>query len=185
MSKTRQEHYEPNFWLIPLQPPPIPRCLPRPLGKIVGLCGELVLDGRTSSGGAARSLSAYWHVSTAHSASLGALSAAMSALASFNGSLLARLNVTALEVNVTFDFTLSVENFLGENDKTTVSVVRRREKNKPETHTRPPRCFPLNIRPPCTWPGRGSCPNAEGNGMPNKLRSYLPVIPLRSLITLP
>lgn len=78
-----------------------------------------------SSGGASRNLSSAWSISVDESTSTAALAAAYAAMKQFNGSLLATLNVTALEVDVTFTVSLDVENFLGTSDDTAASVVRR------------------------------------------------------------
>lgn len=85
----------------------------------------LRLDGRASSGAASRMLSASWNVSSTVGSSADALAAVDVALAPFQGSLLAELNATALEVGVEFTFRLSVENFLGSVDETTATVTRR------------------------------------------------------------
>ena len=98
--------------------------------KEVGICGEFTLDGRASSGAASRTLSVEWRVS---STSAGgdeatvavAVAAVESALVPFQGSLLAALNASALEIGVEFTFTLVARNFLGGMDETAVSVTRR------------------------------------------------------------
>lgn len=92
--------------------------------QTVGLCGEAKFNGRTSSGGASRALSAVWGVSAEEGTSSSALDAVYSALAPFNGSLIATLNVTALEVGTVFTLSLSVENFFGATDEATASVTR-------------------------------------------------------------
>lgn len=96
-----------------------------PTTQEVGLCGEVMFDGRMSSGGASRDLSPVWRISVDESTSTAALTAAYAAMKQFNGSLLATLNVTALEVGVKFTVSLEVDNFLGSSDGTTASVVRR------------------------------------------------------------
>lgn len=88
----------------------------------VGLCGEFTLDGRASSGSSSRTLSAVWNVETA--AGGAALAAVEQALSPFQGLLLATLNTTALEIGSEFSFTLTVSNFLGAQDQTTVTVKR-------------------------------------------------------------
>lgn len=98
--------------------------IPRKL-QAVGRCGTLRLDGRASSGGASRALSALWSVSADGSLSVGASATANASLAPYQGSLLAELNTTALEVGVEFSFSLGVENFLGNADEATVRVIRR------------------------------------------------------------
>lgn len=90
----------------------------------VGLCGEFTLDGRASSGAASRTLSASWYVLTTSTGHGAAVAAVESALAPFQGSLLATLNSTALEIGVEFTFTLSARNFLGGADKTSVTLTR-------------------------------------------------------------
>ncbi|CAM9119700.1 unnamed protein product, partial [Laminaria digitata] len=95
--------------------------------ETVGLCGEVKFDARASSGGASRSLSAVWDVAAATGTPLAAVVALREAFAPFNGSLLATLNVTAMEVGAAFTVSLSVENFLGAKDETTTSVVRTAE----------------------------------------------------------
>lgn len=93
--------------------------------QVVGLCGSLRLDGRTSSGAASRTLSAFWNVSTpSTSASADALAVVKSSLAAFDGSLLADLNATVLAVDVEFAFSLTVESFLGESDEAAATVTR-------------------------------------------------------------
>lgn len=91
----------------------------------VGLCGKITFDGRMSSGGASRELSCAWGISVDGGASAAALAAAHAAMEQFNGSLLATINVTALEVGVVFTVSLNVDNFLGKSDDTAASVVRR------------------------------------------------------------
>ena len=92
----------------------------------VGLCGELTLDGRTSSGAASRQLSASWSVSsTSAAAGAGAaVAAAEGALAPFQGYLLATLNATSLEIGLEFTFTLFARNFLGGEDNASVTLAR-------------------------------------------------------------
>lgn len=91
----------------------------------VGLCGDFTLDGRASSGAASRSLSANWGVSpTAGTGDAAALAAVESALAPFQGALLATLDATALEIGVGFTFTLSVGNFLGATDEAAATATR-------------------------------------------------------------
>lgn len=85
--------------------------------QTAGLCGTMTFDGRTSSGGASRTLSSFWSVAPAEATVL-------EAFAPFNGSLLAALNVTALDVGTTYFVSLSVENFLGMSDRATSSVLR-------------------------------------------------------------
>lgn len=94
-------------------------------GQEVGRCGEFTLDGRASTGGAARGLSAYWHVSGQAGTSAAAILAVQTALAPYNGALLATVNATVLEVGTKFKIWLSVQNFLGETDVTSISAVRR------------------------------------------------------------
>ena len=65
-----------------------------------------------------------WEVGAPTGTPLAAIAALREAFAPFNGSLLAELNATALEVGAVFTVTLTVENFLGVEDKTTKSVVR-------------------------------------------------------------
>ena len=93
--------------------------------QAVGRCGSFRLDARASSGGAARSLSAFWSVSTAEGSSAAALAAANASLAPFQGSLLAELNATALEVGVEFTFSLAAQSFLGNADEAVATVTRR------------------------------------------------------------
>lgn len=88
----------------------------------MGLCGEFTLDGRASSGSASRTLSGVWNVSAAAGGT--AVVAVEDALAPFQGSLLATLNATALEIGVEFSFTLVVSNFLGAMSETTATVTR-------------------------------------------------------------
>lgn len=90
----------------------------------MGLCGEFTLDGRSSSGGAGRSLSAIWEVSADNTDDT-AVAAARVAVAPYNGSLQANVNVTALEVGSMYTFTLLAESFLGAGDMADVSVSRR------------------------------------------------------------
>ena len=92
--------------------------------QIVGLCGEVTFDGRASSGGASRALSASWDVADSMGNPLGAGDALLDAFAPFNGSLLATLNVTVLEVGVKLAVSLTVENFLGATDNATAFIVR-------------------------------------------------------------
>lgn len=92
--------------------------------QAVGLCGEVKFDARASSGGASRSLSAVWDVAASSETPLAAVVAIREAFAPFNGSLLATVNATSLEVGAIFTVTLTVENFLGVKDETTTSVVR-------------------------------------------------------------
>lgn len=94
--------------------------------QVVGLCGSLRLDGRTSAGAASRTLSTFWNVSTPAntSASADALSVVKPSLGEFDGSLLAELNATVLAIGVEFMFSLRVENFLGESDEATATVTR-------------------------------------------------------------
>eukprot|EP00752_Nemacystus_decipiens_P006049 g5460.t1 len=93
---------------------------------VVGLCGSLRLDGRTSSGGSSRTLSTFWNVSSplSTSASADALSVVKSSLAAFDGSLLAELNATVLAIGVEYTFSLAVESFLGKADEATATVTR-------------------------------------------------------------
>lgn len=90
----------------------------------MGLCGEVKFDARASSGGASRSLSAAWDVAAAAETPSTAVVSLREAFAPFNGSLLATLNVSALEVGEVFTVSVTVENFLGATEKTTKSVVR-------------------------------------------------------------
>lgn len=93
--------------------------------QAVGLCGSLRLDGRTSSGAASRTLSTFWNVSAAStSASAEELSTVQSALAAFDGSLLAELNATVLAIGVEFTFSLTVGSFLGEAGEASATVTR-------------------------------------------------------------
>lgn len=92
--------------------------------QTVGLCGDVKFDARASSGGASRSLSAVWDVSGAADTPVAAVVSLREAFAPFNGSLLATLNVTAVEVGEVFTVSLAVENFLGSKDETTTTVVR-------------------------------------------------------------
>eukprot|EP00903_Cladosiphon_okamuranus_P012876 g12026.t1 len=108
--------------LGPVQPARISAVLVAP--QEVGLCGEFNLDGRASSGSSSRALSGEWHTSAATIAGGSALAAVEQALVPFQGSLLATLNATALEIGVEFSFTLAVSNFLGAADDTTVTVTR-------------------------------------------------------------
>lgn len=99
--------------------------------QTVGRCGSFRLDGRVSSGGASRTLSALWSVSAAEEgSSFAALAAADASLAPFQGSLLAELNATALEVGVEFTFSLAVRNFLGSVDEATATLTRRSGTNR-------------------------------------------------------
>lgn len=93
--------------------------------QTVGLCGEVKFDARASSGGASRSLSAVWDVAASAGTPLAAVVALREAFGPFNGSLLATLNATSLEVGASFTITLTVENFLGVKDETAASVVRK------------------------------------------------------------
>lgn len=95
--------------------------------QTVGRCGTLHLDGRASSGAASRTISASWNISAAVGAGANASTAAGDALAPFQGSLLAELNATALEVGVEFTFRLSLENFFGSTDEAIATVTRRFE----------------------------------------------------------
>ena len=98
---------------------------PVPHPKVVGLCGKLTLDGRASSGTASRIPSATWSVSVFSDMDESAvLTTVESALAPFQGTLLATLDATALEIGVEFLFTLTVGNFFGAEDKATVAVTR-------------------------------------------------------------
>eukprot|EP00903_Cladosiphon_okamuranus_P018201 g16743.t2 len=107
----------------PENPPAVTAILVAP--QVVGLCGSLRLDGRTSSGAASRPLSTSWSVSTPASADV--LSVVKSSLASFDGSLLAELNATMLAIGVEFTFSLTVETFLGEADEAIANVTRTGE----------------------------------------------------------
>ncbi|CAM9236501.1 unnamed protein product [Ectocarpus fasciculatus] len=93
----------------------------------VGLCGEVSLDGRTSSGAVSRSLSAFWNVSTTLASDSTVVAAVAGALKPFQGSLHATLNATSLEPYVEFKISLRVENFLGAVDAATVTVTRVNE----------------------------------------------------------
>ena len=92
--------------------------------QMVGLCGEVTFDGRSSSGGASRTLSTTWDVADSTGTPVAADDGLRDALASFNGSLLATLNVTVLEVGAEFTVSLTVENFLGVKANATTSIVR-------------------------------------------------------------
>eukprot|EP00903_Cladosiphon_okamuranus_P005952 g5878.t1 len=107
--------------LAPANPPLVSAVLVAP--QVVGRCGSFELDGRASSGGAARTLSAFWSVSAAEGSSA-ALATANASLAPFQGFLLAELNATALEVGVQFTFSLAVQNFLENMDEAAVTVTR-------------------------------------------------------------
>lgn len=106
-------------------PTRVPRILFRGNLQTVGRCGTLRLDGRASSGSASRTISASWNVSAAAGTNAGAAAAVRDALAPFQGSLLADINATALEVGVEFIFRLSVTNFFGNVDEATATVTRR------------------------------------------------------------
>lgn len=91
----------------------------------MGLCGEFTLDGRTSSGAASRTLSVSWNVSNA--ATFGnesAVARVEDALAPFQGSPLATLDASALEIGVEFTISLTARNFLDETDTAAVSLTR-------------------------------------------------------------
>lgn len=91
----------------------------------MGLCGEVVLDGRASSGGFLQALSAAWTVSAAESVDSYAFGLTSKNLAEFNGSLVATLNATELEVGITYTFTLTVHNSFGSQDEASASIIRR------------------------------------------------------------
>ena len=93
--------------------------------QTVGLCGEVTFDGRSSSGGASRALSASWDVLDSTGTPVAAGDALRDAFAPFNGSLLATLNVTVLEFGAEFTVSLTVENFLGATDNAVASIVRK------------------------------------------------------------
>lgn len=92
--------------------------------QTVGLCGDVTFDGRASSGGASRTLSAIWDVTDSTGTPIAADDALRAAFALFNGSLVAKMNVTVLAVGVGVTVTLTVENFLGMTDNATASIVR-------------------------------------------------------------
>lgn len=103
--------------------------------QTVGLCGNLQLDGRSSSGTASRTLSASWNAFSAAAVSTttttasaddddDALSSVTASLESFEGSLLAELNATVLAVGVEYTFSLTAKNFLGGEDEATATVTR-------------------------------------------------------------
>ena len=112
-------HYTDNFGCLLTQCHLTASCM-----QEVGLCGEFTLDGRASSGAASRQLSASWIVSSTSAASGAAVSAVESALAPFQGYLLATLNATSLEIGAEFTFTLSVTNFLRGEDNTSTTLTR-------------------------------------------------------------
>ncbi len=96
----------------------------------MGFCGEIILDSRASTGAASRTLSTEWRVSSTNTGgnatvAVAAVAAVESALAPFQGSLLATLNATALQIGVEFTFTIAARNFLGGVDETAVVVTRR------------------------------------------------------------
>ncbi|CAM9102892.1 unnamed protein product [Laminaria digitata] len=111
--------------LPPDYPAPTSAVLVAP--QTVGRCGEVTFDGRASSGGASRTLSAIWDVADSTGAPVAADDALRDAFTPFNGSLLATINVTVLEVGAELTVSLTVENFLGMTDNATVSIVRMAE----------------------------------------------------------
>lgn len=92
--------------------------------QTVGLCGDATFDGRASSGGASRTLSPIWDVADSTGAPVAADDELRHAFAPFEGSLLAIINVTVLDVGADLTVSLTVENFLGMADNATVSIVR-------------------------------------------------------------
>lgn len=92
--------------------------------QTAGLCGEVTFDGRTSSGGASRALSAVWDIADSTGTPIAADDPLRDAFGPFNGSLLATINVTVLEVGVEVTVSLTVTNFLGMTDNATASIVR-------------------------------------------------------------
>lgn len=94
----------------------------------VGLCGEFTLDGRASSGAASRTLSVTWDVSntagTGDDEPAVVTTAVETALVPFQGSLLATIDASVLEIGVGFTFTLTVGNFLGAVDQAVVTLTR-------------------------------------------------------------
>lgn len=92
--------------------------------QTVGLCGEVTFDGRASSGGASRTLSATWNVTDSMGTPLAAGDALWNAFIPFDGSLLATINVTVMDVGVELTVSLTVENFLGIADNATASIAR-------------------------------------------------------------
>lgn len=92
--------------------------------QTVGLCGEITFDGRASSGGASRTLSAIWDIADSTGTPIAADDALRDAFAPFDGSLLATINVTGLDVGAEITVSLTVESFLGMTDNATASIVR-------------------------------------------------------------
>ncbi len=94
----------------------------------MGRCGTFSLDGRASSGGASRALSATWNVSASAgdtAVSTAVLAAVREALTPFQGSLLAELNASALEFGVEFAISFTCRSFLGGTGEAVATVTRR------------------------------------------------------------